>query len=75
VISEDKAVVVPGEGALKDTAALLLELAGPNGVHLVRTVQGGTAFEVPVELAEQFHTLIQPRSKTRRGRGRAAEKE
>lgn len=72
------AVVVPPEGALKDTAQLLLKLA--ERPEDVRTVQAGNAFEVPDALADAYNdALASPRPATtgkRRGRTpRATEKE
>lgn len=61
------ATIIPAPGELKETAQRLIQLAG-DVPEIVRTVHGGTAFEVPDELADAFHGE-QPASKPRR-RGR-----
>lgn len=70
------AVVVPPPGGLKDTARLLLTLAGDPAD--VRTVQAGNAFEVPDTLADAYNDHLTGKSGTAKRRGRtprATEKE
>lgn len=70
------AVVIPAPGKLAETARALLDLA--DHVHDVRTVSGGSAFEVPDDLADAFHAVTPsapaPR-KNRRGRTPRASEE
>lgn len=49
---ETWAVVIPDPRTLKDTARLLLDLAGDPS--LVETTSGGTAFRVPQDVAAAF---------------------
>lgn len=67
-------IIVPGEGQLKETARLLLEIA--DEPHEVRTVNAGNAFEVPDHVAEAYHERLAapPKSKTR-GRSARSTKE
>lgn len=59
------AVVVPTAEERSKTARELLDIAGHP--HLVRTIHGGTSFEVPASVADEYQ-----RRRTRRGkRGRA----
>lgn len=59
------AVVVPTPGERSKTARELLDIAGHP--HLVRTIHGGTSFEVPVSVADEYQ-----RRRARHGkRGRA----
>lgn len=51
------AVIYPAPGDLKNTAQLLLLLAG-DVPEIVRTVSAGNAFEVPDELADEYHRRI-----------------
>lgn len=51
------ALIVPVPGDLKNTAKLLLLLAG-DVPEIVRTVSAGNAFEVPDELADLYHEKI-----------------
>lgn len=70
------AVVVPPPGELKETAQLLLSLAGDPAD--VRTVQAGNAFDVPDALADVYneHRAGPRPAGKRRGRTpRATEKE
>jgi hypothetical protein len=58
-------IVIPSEGELASTAALLLSLA--DHVHDVRTASNGTQFEVPDYLAERYHAHhVPPRTRRRR---------
>lgn len=71
------AVVIPAPGALKETAQLLLSLAG--SVQDVRTISNGTQFEVPDDLADAYNRAVSESSGAattkRRGRPRAPRKE
>ena len=66
-------VIVPGEGQLKETARLLLEIA--DEVHQVRTINAGNAFEVPDYVAEIYHERLTGQSKPKRGRSAQSTKE
>ena len=50
--------VIPGQGALRETAAALLRLAGDP--RLVRTESNGTTFLVPPDVAEAFTAPAEP---------------
>lgn len=65
----DDAVIVPPEGRLKETAQLLLSLAG-DVPEIVRTTSSGTVFLVPVELADAYTQAVAaaPDLPKRRGR-------
>jgi hypothetical protein len=64
------AVVVPPPGKLASTARLLLEIA--ESPYEIRTITGGTSFEVPVKVAEEYSKRMSP---TPRRRGRAPRNE
>lgn len=62
------ALIVPPPGQLKETARILLKLAG-DVPEIVRTVSAGNAFDVPDELADAYHAAITtdgPRSAVKR---------
>lgn len=66
------ALVVPPPGELKETARLLLRLAG-DVPEIVRTVSAGNAFDVPDELADLYHEALNgPRSDSASSRRRPA---
>lgn len=66
------ALVVPPPGELKETARLLLTLAG-DVPEIVRTVSAGNAFDVPDELADLYHETVNgPRSGSPSSRRRPA---
>lgn len=51
------ALIIPLPGDLKNTAKLLLLLAG-DVPEIVRTTQAGNAFDVPDELADAYHAAV-----------------
>lgn len=64
------ALVVPPPDSLKETARILLGLAG-DVPETVRTVSAGNVFEVPDELADAYHAAVTadgPRSAANRRR-------
>lgn len=66
------ALIVPPPGELKETARLLLRLAG-DVPEIVRTVSAGNAFDVPDALADLYHeTLNGPRSGSASSKRRTA---
>ena len=69
------AIVVPATGKLTETAQALLALTGDPAE--VRTVLGGTAFEVPDDLADLYHQYGDSESApvSRRGRKPRTSKE
>lgn len=54
----DDVLIVPPDGGLKDTARLLLSLAG-DVPEIVRTTNAGNAFVVPPELADAYHAALE----------------
>ena len=63
------ALIIPPPGGLKDTARLLLALAG-DVPEIVRTVSAGNAFEVPDALADAYTEAVSrpAAAPSRRGR-------
>lgn len=72
VLQPDEAVVIPADGTLRETARLLLDIAGDP--YLVRTINGGTAFQVPVSIADEYSRRVAPQPR-RRGRAPKTEEE
>lgn len=53
----DDVLIMPPEGGLKETARLLLTLAG-DVPEVVRTTNAGNAFLVPAALADAYHAAV-----------------
>lgn len=70
----DDVLIIPPDGGLKDTARLLLSLAG-DVPEIVRTTNAGNAFVVPSGLADAYHAALEGTAATTKRATRRRSKE